>query len=288
MIGNKWKSFFFDKFPSWYRENDTYKNENSEGLLERFLRVFGTYIYDLEESIDNWLTHTRDLEYCEPEFLPTIAKELGSPPNILGDTLGLRKTLLSIVSIYKIKGTLESYQVLFQQLGYNIEIVYEPFIPSYWDQITNNSELEGYNPLQLLEYGMVPEYILWDEFNWDDVCQTCVYYTILISDINDDPVGLEYNPISEEILLELLELVEFVEPIDGILLGLNPVINIEETVDGYTTEEITILCYEFSIWDVINWDEFDWDEAEEVCNELIEEENAGEFNQDFNEDFNIV
>ena len=64
MLGTKWKTFFFDKFPSWYKRNDTYKDNNDEGLLERFLKLFGTYVYDIEDYIDNWINYTNKIKQC--------------------------------------------------------------------------------------------------------------------------------------------------------------------------------------------------------------------------------
>ena len=43
-----------NQLPFYFKEADTYKNSNGEGLLERYLQIFGKYLEDdLKPSIES-------------------------------------------------------------------------------------------------------------------------------------------------------------------------------------------------------------------------------------------
>lgn len=289
LLGILWRVFFFNKFPPYFRNNDSYKNDDGEGLMQRFLQVPGEYMEFLEPYADNWVLNVRDIISCYNEFVANHANTLGNPPNIFPgdpDYIRFRKFLWYIVSIYKIKGTLKSYQVLFEALGFSVELLEVPFTPSLWDYSSYPDEYNGLNPLQIALLGLEADVINWDEFNWDEVCQQCVYYYILVSNLTDDPENQTYAQITAEELENLLEIVALVEPIDAVLLGLMQSINIEELVGIDVDEEINITCQTYTIFDEVDWDEFNWDDFTESCDEDFEF-SLGDYNNDYNPDHYI-
>lgn len=288
ILGTAWRSFIFNKFPPYFKTNDSYINDDGEGLLERYLSVPGEYMEEVEDFADNWVINVKDLKTCYVQYISLHANDLGNPPDIFPYDINnenFRKFLTYVVSIYKIKGTLRSYQVLFGLLGYRVEWVEEPFIPANWDESTLEDSYNGLNPLQLELLGINAKYQNWDEFNWDMVCQKCVYYTLLISNLTDSTTEFDFTTISPEVLTNLMQIVELVEPIDARLLALMQAINIDEEVNIDLDEEINITCFLFDSWDSINWDDFNWDNTTPSCDETILS-SLGDYNSDYNLDHN--
>jgi len=121
----------FGKLPYYFKENDTYKDGNNEGLLERYLEVFcaeldaevSPYIDELPDLVDaealTGLTRANPLE-----FLNVISDSLGNPPDIGLETEYI--TLLRhVVWIYKTKGTRKSVELFLAIFGYAINTMTE-------------------------------------------------------------------------------------------------------------------------------------------------------------------
>lgn len=124
--------FLWNKFSEYYHENDNNKDQDPEaqnrGTLQRFLEVFGADITENEiAALENFIDEL-DPYTADDEFLTQIAWALGNPPDILGDTDVYRTILSQIISIYQIKGTKQSYELLFQLLGLSVTL--EEFYPA--------------------------------------------------------------------------------------------------------------------------------------------------------------
>lgn len=284
-LGERWKTWIWDQFPYELRKIDSYKDNDNRGLLERYTEVFGEYMQELEVFSDNWLKNTKDIDHCFKEYLPLIAHDLGTPPNIFGTEDGFRKLLKNIVSIYKIKGTLHSYEVLFMYLGFQVQLIFEPFNPSIWDYPYEDDSQFPLNPLQLEALGLDQVFINWDDFNWDEVCQTCVYYTVYVNHYTDDPSGFSWTEVTPEQLDQFNNIVNFLNPVDGKVLGVIPQILIEEKIGIDMDEGVQVICYTYDIWDEIEWDDFEWDNTTETCNETYNS-SLGDYNSDYNSDYN--
>lgn len=121
------REFIFNRLPYYYREHDTYKDGDDRGILERFLNVLGIEIQ--EEFVDKLEVFINELDptTSADKYLDLLAFTVGSPTNILDTPEGLRERIISAISLYKVKGTAKSYKLLFNLLGYNVEI--EELVP---------------------------------------------------------------------------------------------------------------------------------------------------------------
>lgn len=97
---------------------DTNKDVNGEGTLERFNKVMGKdYDDNIAPFIDNLLDNTLVPQTCLDEFITYLEEGLGLP--ILYQNEAFRRKLIKYAyRIYEIKGTLKSYQVLFNWLQF--------------------------------------------------------------------------------------------------------------------------------------------------------------------------
>jgi len=258
ILGSKWIDFFWESLSYYFRAKDTYPNEAGKGLFERYLLTYGYELQDIEPLWEDYLQRVRDIDECDDTYLPFIAADLGSPPNPLGTLIGLRNLLKYLVTIYKIKGTLESLQIILEILGFDVMIEIDYPEDSLWDfqdddQI-NSSE--------------------WDEgILWDNICPTCVNYSILINSNEDDGEG-DFNDISLSDINDLIQIIEWIEPIDAVLTGIFHNLLYCEDVPLIIDEVLAIACIEYNIWDEDNWDGADWDNGISCGTYLIEDTTA--------------
>ena len=160
--------------PRYYKDNDTYKNAQEKGILERFLEVIGNYFQEnIKQDIGELLDKTIDIDTLDPQLINLIWEYLGSVPHghgpiieqgLSGNTLiepherpyaKYRDLLKYIISLYKIRGTLDFYPALLRL--YNLDaIVRDPtgdyvqpnsqiangrFIPQYDTPVESDSSL---------------------------------------------------------------------------------------------------------------------------------------------------
>lgn len=146
----KFKEWLFSNFfPSYYKENDTYKDENGKGILERFIEVCSEYFDDnITPNIDNLLDQI-DPDTAQGLFLNYIWEYFGYLPFAWGVLIGnndedwdfskdqvsrwmntltafpkadARKMLKYAISLYKIRGTEAFYQILGRFYGVQFTI----------------------------------------------------------------------------------------------------------------------------------------------------------------------
>ena len=116
--------------PYYYKEADSYKDNDGKGILEKFLEICGNYFLKrIKEPVDNTLVKLlkvhEDADYYYLNLIwhwfgefPFINITQPSPLNLYGD----QKTdiLRYIISLYKIRGTEKFFQIIFK-LWYNEE-----------------------------------------------------------------------------------------------------------------------------------------------------------------------
>lgn len=134
--------------PSFFKEKDTYKDENGKGILERFLEVCGNYFkYDITPDIDNILDiisleKKDNLTSSEYSYINHIWEFLGSIPygyaalynsndsnnpwKENSDLIPRAKywdILKYAISLYKIRGTVPFYTILMRFYGIGCKVL---------------------------------------------------------------------------------------------------------------------------------------------------------------------
>jgi phage tail-like protein len=216
------KDFIFNLFPSYFKENDSYKNGNGEGLFERYLRCFGEEIdNEILPYLENYLDEL-DPVTASSKMLQHISDSLGNPPDIFLNETQYRNILRYAVDVYKIKGTAASYQLLFSLLGYNTNII-EYTADEY---IYDNGWFYDEDPF------------------YDSSCPLCSEYSLLFTNASNP-----LSPISLTILALLESIIYWVEPINARLRNL---INNIQVIDQPTLcikEGIVIKKLEYGKYD---------------------------------------
>ena len=223
----RFRDYFFGLLPPYFKKNDTNKNLSGDGLLERYLRIFGL---ELDERLlplaDGYISGTNldptvvsiiDPSEAPNDHLTYLAFTLGNPPDLLGNPSLYRKLLIHIVAAYKIKGTKPGYKLFFALLGYNVSIVELPTQTFLYDDATYD-----------------------DNQKYDSSCPTCSEYELILS-----PWGLNcFIPeisIPDQTTLDLLmQVVNFNEPINAVLKRIIAKAIICDAFKACCTEQITV------------------------------------------------
>lgn len=150
-------SKLIELLPSFFKHNDTYKDKEGKGILERFLNICGEYFKDISNQVDNYLDiidldfNTKNLldsdekKQYEHLFLNNIWEFLGEIPYgysaLYDDTrpnnpwitnasiiprAECRRLLKYAISLYKIRGTLDFYNILLRFYDMNCKVL-DPF-----------------------------------------------------------------------------------------------------------------------------------------------------------------
>lgn len=190
------RDWFFKQLPGYFKNEDTYKNLDGEGLVERYLRNFGQ---ELDDGIYPYIRDFIDLFdalKCQESLLPHLSFVLGLPPNIDNTAATYRKVLDFAVAVYKIKGTKRSYEVLFNLMGLSIQIIEDPA------------------PSKVLYDLDVPA--IYDNpsgpYQYDKTCSYCGTYTIAYNNGNNSSVSQAVLDLAQSIIC-------FLQPINAKLNG---------------------------------------------------------------------
>ena len=228
LLNTNFKEYFRSLLPSYIIREDSYKDNNQEGLVERFMVLFGEYLdTDISAEVENYL-NIIDAAICEPKYLNHLSDVLGNPPDVFQNEEQYRNLLSYIVSVYKIKGTIRAYELFFSILGFITEI-------------------EEIPPLSLnIDYDLEKEYDT--EENYDGItCHPCSFYSI----------KFYYRDSNEIIDLSTLDLlraaIEFNEPINAKLTSLTMVVNLSDVIElgitDYDESEIEYTLEEMKLYD---------------------------------------
>ena len=220
-------TYFFDLLPHYFKSNDNYKDINNKGLLERYLGIFGVEIKDeIIPKLENYLINV-DPYQCDEKFLNDISYTLGNPPDIFGNPTLYRKLLSTIISVYKIKGTIRSYKLFFSLLGFEIDIIEYPNKDLYYD-----------------------DFNLYDtDILYDTICQPCSFYSIVFWSKEDDCSIPLINPIDKPTLDKLKAIIFFNEPINAKLKDLIQNAKVCESVNACIQEKITLTVIRYNSYD---------------------------------------
>lgn len=212
------KNYLFEKLPYYFLSQDTYKNEQGEGLLQRYLTIFGDHIdEEIIPDIECYL-NIIDSSLNSSAHLNILSDVLGNPPDIFKDEDKYRNLLTYIISVYKIKGTIEAYRLFFNILGFDI-ILTEVNIETLAD-IDTKYDFGG-----IYDNGGIYD---------ADICQQCSEYDITYIPFNNSEVIVD-----EALLIRMQQSIAFNEPINAKLRNLRIGIQLEETININITENST-------------------------------------------------
>lgn len=155
-----------DLLPYYYREADTYKDDNGRGIFEKYLEIFGNYFDNIVSDTDS-LFNINDIDKCDELYLNHLWEFTGQMP--FADSLRMDfekfktyfhnskdwKSLSSIgysmilgmdytkekkralvkysVALYKIRGTKKFFEILFRLYGLECTINEDPLNESQYD-----------------------------------------------------------------------------------------------------------------------------------------------------------
>lgn len=200
------KNWLFKQLPGYFKNEDTNKDINKEGTLERYLRNFGQELDDgIYPYIKDFLNLFDTLK-CQEDLLPHLSFVLGLPPNIDNTAATYRKVLEFAVAVYKIKGTKRSYEVLFNLMGLSIQIVEDPAAPKVLYDLD------------------VP--VIYDNptgpYQYDKTCSYCGTYTIAYNNGSNSSVDPAILELAQSIIC-------FLQPINAKLNGFMKRLHIRES-----------------------------------------------------------
>lgn len=232
-----YQNFIVNQLPEYFRRNDSYKDKNGDGLLTRYLSVFGDEIdQEIIPSIECYINNI-DASIAEGKFLTHISDVLGNPPDIFGNENIYRNLLSYICSVYKIKGTKLAYELFFSLLGFTIDLI----------EIEPNKAIYHYDDGGIYDDGLIYD---------SGQCEPCSYYDIIFY-----PKDYNNYVFTNDLILKLRAAIKFNEPINAKLRYLTLGIRINDSlninmIDGNTTNIQDIA----SIYDVGN--EYDTENME--------------------------
>lgn len=215
----KW---FFSKLPDYFKETDNYKDILGRGLLERYLLNFELELEDELYLFIRDFVNILDPQITPDKFLALIAYTLGNPLDVNGNRETYRKILRYAVNIYKIKGTIPSYKLLFNLLGLDVDIIeYDNPVNVRFDREFN------------FDIGL----------KFDQVCKKCGEYTVAYHNWNDECSTFTVGPVDPTLVTLLPKLVSFLEPIDAKLRNIARLIKFCETWEfgAEETFDITVI-----------------------------------------------
>lgn len=116
-------NFLWSTIPQELADQDSYKDAQGRGLLERFISIFDEELQqELVVKLENFSNELSPATAAD-QFLSELAYSVGSPPDVMGGTDRYREVLTSIIGIYKVKGTSRSYKLFFRLFGMDCRIV---------------------------------------------------------------------------------------------------------------------------------------------------------------------
>lgn len=139
-------TIFEEFFAKFFTANDYNKDVNGKGFLQRYIE---TLAEDWDETVVKaaltLLDATLIPSTVKDKFVPYLEKMVGVEP-IIADLAVRRRVLARIIEIYKCKGTLRSYQLIFNALGFDtVEILGAGIDFGFDSSITLDNEIRTFD-----------------------------------------------------------------------------------------------------------------------------------------------
>lgn len=223
------KNWLFNQLPKRVKDTDTHINAQGEGLTQRYLQTFGS---ELDTEVIPFIKNISDilgLDSTPNKFLPYFGWNLGQPPNPTINDNDFRRLLSYIVAIYKVKGTLAGYQLLFNIFGLNANIVtYPSQVPTQYDS--------GY------EYDSGYQYDITN-------CPPCTEYDLIYSSSVSNPVTGAMGIIDPALIQALKKIVCLIQPVNLKLRNFSLGLSLQQTKTSANSNDLTITTEEAITFD---------------------------------------
>jgi len=199
--------YIIDLLPDYIIDEDSLKDGQQKGFIQRYMEIFGLELDEFYYSQVTEVTDQIDPFTARVEMLEYIGFTLGDIPNLTNSEAAYRRFLSHIISIYKIKGTIRSFEAILYTLG--VDTIVTEIVPGgilYDNGITYDSGQQ-----------------------YDRDCEPC-------SDYDLDITGP--NTITADLYNAILGAIALVEPINADLATLTYNLEvveplfIEVTIDG--------------------------------------------------------
>lgn len=177
--------------PDYIIDNDSYKDGDGRGFVERYLSIFGMELDEFYYPLVDQLQVEFDPLTMQGKFLDYVGYQIGDIPNITHTEAGWRRLLSYIVSIWKIKGTLRSFRAILLPLQVIVTDI-EEIVPLVW----------AYDMGLKYDTGV----------KYDLHCPQCSEYNLTVTSI---------FPLTAELYQRILGAIALVEPINFKLKGIN-------------------------------------------------------------------
>ena len=227
-------TWFWRQLPKYFKINDTYKDAQGEGLLERYLKIYGI---ELDEEIipyaDGYISGNSttnsiiDPLTCDEEYLIHIAYEMGNPPDLQISPDVYRSLLRYIVSFYKVKGTKTGYKIFFALLGYDVTVV------------EYDKQNYRYDSGVLYDSG----------HKYDEGCSYCGEYELVVTSYNIDCTSGQIEILELAVFELLQEAIAFNEPINAVLKAFVNKAPVCETFEACIEETIILRVIQVGKYD---------------------------------------
>jgi len=113
--------FMFGYLPDYFKINDTYKDSNDQGFVERYLEAFEEEFEDIKTLITS-AHDIRDALITPSDILQYLSDMMKNPPGLISDEPILRKLLSLIFNLNHLKGTEIGFIKYWFVLGINATI----------------------------------------------------------------------------------------------------------------------------------------------------------------------
>lgn len=233
------KDFIIDKFPYFFREYDTYKDDDGKGIFTRFSETMSEEIDinvkpDILNVINQKVAYNKNGYQINPDLLNYLNLDLGGVfRSVLSDT-DYRRLLANIVDIYKYKGTIKGYEKLFFFFNYTVSslttLPYTNYIHDQYNEVGFDDILHDTN-------------IGGDPITHDHACRNCMDYSFELTHI---PGTTEYYLTDPGLIQGIIDLVEpvWANITTIIITGVTPPMRSSDDIDLISNDGITLYAVE--------------------------------------------
>lgn len=233
------QGWFMKQLPVYYTQTDTIK-KGGKGMLARYLSL---YEDELDDNIVSFITNFLDILDIDTlttdspvgstdPYLPLLGGNNGEPPDITSLPIDYRRVIKYAIRIYKLKGTIPGYQLLFRLFGLGCSISEDN------SEVTTKYDASYYD----------------ETFHYDDSCGKCSTYSIACWNLSGSSTtpftNLQLDP---KIIPQMMRFLGWIQPID---VDLAYFAWCTKFVDSFTTNPTNANHANVIIQDVVVYDNY--------------------------------